>query len=479
MERSHTGSQSVDTALQQQSVGGQKRVHSASPTTSSEPPEGMRRPASSKKFKTATAGQDTPMADEGTGGTAQQRFSGVGAGRPPATFRPRNLLLSKTRALLSKGGEEEETPAARLREKAKKSTADDADTAKFDAAPESPGPHTGVAQASSSCEPPTGPSDGGAPGNPMDPVPGFEDAPSGTKSSRDESPLERSTGEPRRSNRLRHYASSTASYTSRPTRESSYRGTFRDIDSDDGEQEQEEEEEDEEDEDEEGKEEEEEDTWNAKYCLSIRPFEWDGRDLQGLPPCDQCETLLEWEGNWKPTWEPLSLNARECLPIAKYMHVLEPTQRPNDYAFPEGFNHAGRKIPRYEMWNELVSAREQAAQKYPGMYFVTVSDGEEEDSEEEDPALSSDGPDNNSVDAELDDEGLEPMPSQAAQSHSPQEHSSTQPQPPSRSPPPPSIDSSTPGPRHRGRSQGPETDTVSGYVSINPYGSEIELLTIH
>lgn len=335
----------------------------------------------------------------------------------------------------------------------------------------------------------------------MDPVPGFEDAPSGTKSSRDKSPLgtdfsgftespatgakyslvERSTGEPRRSNRLRHYASSTASYTSRPTRESSYRGTFREVDSDDGEQEQEEEKEEEDDgddEDEEGKEEEEEDTWNAKYCLSIRPFEWDGNDLQGLPPCDQCETLLEWEGNWKPTWEPLSLNARECLPIAKYMHVLEPTQRPNDYAFPEGFNHAGRKIPRYEMWNELVSAREQAAQKYPGMYFVTVSDGEEEDSEEEDPALSSDGPDNNSVDAELDDEGLEPMPSQAAQSRSPQDHSSTQPQPSSRSPSPPSLNSSTSGRRHRGRSQGPETDTVSGYVRINPYGSEIELLTI-
>lgn len=39
--------------------------------------------------------------------------------------------------------------------------------------------------------------------------------------------------------------------------------------------------------------------WNVRSCLSIRPKEWEGRNLnfKYLPSREECETLLEREGD--------------------------------------------------------------------------------------------------------------------------------------------------------------------------------------
>lgn len=175
-------------------------------------------------------------------------------------------------------------------------------------------------------------------------------------------------------------------HKARPRRNSAFQGSFEEVAPETSEGEQDNGEKDNQ------EEETEQRIWNVRSCLSIRSKEWEGRNLnfKYLPSREECETLLERDGDhYGPFWHFLDTNL-SSIHSTKYMHVLEPLQRPADYMFPEGFGTTFPVGPRDEEFQELALAREKAALKYPGSFFLTDND-EDEDIKEEGIGDSGDG----------------------------------------------------------------------------------------
>lgn len=155
-------------------------------------------------------------------------------------------------------------------------------------------------------------------------------------------------------------------HKARPRRDSAFQGSFEEVVPETSEGEQDNGEKDNQ------EEETEQRIWNVRSCLSIRPKEWEGRNLnfKYLPSREECETLRNGTATtMAQSWHPLDMNL-SSIHSTKYMHVLEPLQRPADYMFPEGFGTTFPVGPRDEEFQELALAREKAALNIRGASFL-------------------------------------------------------------------------------------------------------------